>query len=76
VSLLAALPSTDAQADALALATDSDRIAFGERELYWLPSGGTLESALDQKALGALLGPSTMRTKGTVDQLAAKHFAD
>lgn len=75
VSLLAAAPAADAQAEALGLATDDDRLAFGGRELYWLPSAGTLDSALDQKALGQLLGPSTMRTKGTIDQLAAKHFS-
>ena len=50
-------------------------MAFGKRELFWLPSGGTLESALDRQALDKLLGPTTMRTKGTVEQLAAKFFA-
>ena len=59
----------------LELASDEDRLAFGERELYWLPSGGTQRSALDLKAIGALLGPTTMRTKGTIDQLAAKYFS-
>lgn len=76
VALLAAKPPADAQSEALALATDDDRLAFGDREVYWLPSGGTLESALDQKALGRLLGSSTMRTKGTIEQLAAKYFSD
>ena len=37
-------------------------------------SGGTMESALDRKAMDDLLGPTTMRTKGTVEQLAAKFF--
>lgn len=27
------------------------------------------------KTLESLLGPWTMRTKGTIDQIAAKHFA-
>jgi hypothetical protein len=58
----------------LALATDQDLLAFGKRELYWLPSGGTADSALDRKAIDALLGPTTMRTKATVEQLAAKFF--
>lgn len=74
VSLLAAKPSAQAQVEILALATDEDRLAFGDSELYWLPSGGTLDSALDSKALARLLGPSTMRTKGRIDHLAAKHF--
>lgn len=74
VSLLARTPTAAARAEARALATDEDRLAFGDRELYWLPSGGTLDSVLDQKTLGGLLGSSTMRTKGTIERLAAKHF--
>lgn len=74
VLLLAAEPSAEARAKARELTSDEDRLAFGERELYWLPSGGTLDSSLDWKALGGLLGPSTMRTKGTIEQLAAKYF--
>ena len=75
VALLGKKPTAATQKKALALATDEDLLVFGKRELYWLPSGGTLESELDRKALDELLGPSTMRTKGTVEQLAAKFFA-
>ena len=32
-------------------------------------------SALDLNAIGATLGLTTMRTKGTIDQIAAKHFS-
>ncbi len=74
VSMLAKKPTAAVRKKALALATDQDRLAFGERELYWLPSGGTLESKLDRKALDKLLGPTTMRTKGTVELLAEKYF--
>ena len=74
VSMLSKKPTAATRKKALALATDQDLLAFGKRELYWLPSGGTLESALDRKAIDALLGPTTMRTKGTVEQLAAKFF--
>ena len=74
VSMLSKKPTAATRKKALALATDQDLLAFGKRELYWLPSGGTMESALDRKALDALLGPTTMRTKGTVEQLAAKFF--
>ena len=74
VALLGKKPTAATQKKALALATDQDRLAFGKRELYWLPSGGTLDSELDRKALDELLGPSTMRTMGTVEQLAAKFF--
>jgi uncharacterized protein (DUF1697 family) len=43
------------------------------------PFEAALEDAsagkLQVSMLGALLGPNTMRTKGTVEGLAAKHFA-
>ena len=67
-------PTAAVKKKALALATDQDRLAFGKRELFWLPSGGYMEAELDRKALDELLGPSTVRTKGTVDQLHAKYF--
>lgn len=75
VAMLAAKPSAKARKEVLALATDEDRLAFGERELYWLPAGGTQDSELDFKAIGEALGASTVRTKGTVEQIAAKHFS-
>jgi uncharacterized protein (DUF1697 family) len=74
VSMLEKKPTATARAKALALATDHDLLAFGKRELYWLPSGGTMESELDRKTLDKLLGPTTMRTKGTIEQLVAKFF--
>ena len=74
VSLLGKKPPAATQKKVLSLATDEDLLAFGKRELYWLPSGGTLESKLDGQAIDELLGPSTMRTKGTVELLAAKFF--
>lgn len=75
VSLLPRVPSAEATAKALALATDEDRLAIRDRELYWLPSGGQLESALDLQALERLLGPTTRRTKGTMELLVEKLFA-
>jgi uncharacterized protein (DUF1697 family) len=60
----------------LAMATDTDPLVFGDRELYWLPSGPMMDSALDLKSIDALIGPNTKRTKGTLDQIAARYFAD
>lgn len=68
-------PTAAVRKKTLALATDQDRLSFGKRELFWLPSGGYMEAELDRKTLDELLGPSTVRTKGTVDQLHAKYFA-
>jgi uncharacterized protein (DUF1697 family) len=76
VVMLSAKPAARVRREVLALATDEDRLAFGDRELYWLPSGGTRDSGLNLKAIEKLLGSTTMRTKGTIDQMAAKYFAD
>jgi uncharacterized protein (DUF1697 family) len=76
VMLLPAKPDTQTLNEVLASATEEDRLAFGDRELYWLPSGLMRDSALDLKSIEKLLGPTTMRTKGTIEQLAAKYFAD
>jgi len=59
--------------EVLAMSTEEDWLAIKGRELYWLPSGGTIDSDLDLKAIGSLLGLSTMRTKGTIERIAAKH---
>ncbi|HZL49282.1 MAG TPA: DUF1697 domain-containing protein [Solirubrobacteraceae bacterium] len=74
VAMLSKRPTGRARKEVLSLATDEDRLAFGRRELHWLPSGGILDSALDFKAIGKLLGPMTTRTKGTVEQVAVKYF--
>ena len=75
VVLLSAKPKAQTKQKALALATDEDRLAIRERELYWLPSGGLMDAALDLKEIERLLGSNTMRTKSTVDQIAAKYFS-
>ena len=74
VLLLSAKPGKRVRDETLALASDRDRLAFGERELYWLPSGGTQTSALDQRRIDELVGPATTRTKGTIDAMAARFF--
>jgi uncharacterized protein (DUF1697 family) len=76
VSILSSAPNKAARSEVLAMATDEDRLAFGDRELYWLPSGGTRDSALSAGAIEKILGRMTTRTKGTVELLAAKFFAD
>jgi uncharacterized protein (DUF1697 family) len=75
VALLAAKPGAKLRTEVLGLATDHDRLAFGERELYWLPSGFTRDSTLDMKAIHKAVGSTTMRTKGTIELLAAKYFS-
>jgi uncharacterized protein (DUF1697 family) len=74
VMLLLKEPSAQARAKVLGLATEEDALSFGDRELHWLPSGGTRDSGLDLPVIEELIGPTTMRTKGTIDQLAVKYF--
>jgi uncharacterized protein (DUF1697 family) len=76
VALLLDKPPKKLQTQVLELATDDDPLAFGERELYWLPPGRMVESALNMRAIDKLLAPTTMRTKSTIERIAAKHFAD
>lgn len=76
VSMLATAPVADVRKRALALATDEDLLSISGRELYWLPSGGVSDSDLDLHAIGGLLGSATMRTKGTIEGIAAKLQGD
>jgi uncharacterized protein (DUF1697 family) len=74
VALLQAKPPAGDARKALALAGDEDALALEGRELHWLPAGGISDSKLDLKALERLLGPMTIRTMGTIEQIASKHF--
>jgi uncharacterized protein (DUF1697 family) len=75
VGLLAGAPAPGARKQALELAGDSNALSFDGHELYWLPAGGVLDSGLDMTVLSRLFGAMTIRTHGTISQLAAKHFA-
>jgi uncharacterized protein (DUF1697 family) len=75
VSLLPRRPSASVRKRVLALATPEDRLAFGATELYWLPSGGVADSNLDLNAIEKLVGPTTQRTKNTLELMAARLFA-
>jgi uncharacterized protein (DUF1697 family) len=75
IALLREAPSASAREEVAALSTAADRLTISGRELYWLPCGRMSDSELDLNAIAAILGPTTIRTKGTIDQIAAKHFA-
>jgi uncharacterized protein (DUF1697 family) len=72
VILLFDAPTEPVRREVLGLATDADRLAFGPRELHWLPSGGILDSELDLERIFTLVGLNTMRTANTIRRLAAK----
>jgi uncharacterized protein (DUF1697 family) len=73
VQLLARKPSAKAAQEALALAGEDDLMVVEGHELHWLPSVGLSETEVDLKALDAALGKGTMRTAGTIEQIAAKY---
>jgi uncharacterized protein (DUF1697 family) len=73
ISLLKKKPSAAAKKKVLALASREDLLAIEGRELYWLPSGGLIESDLDLRAIEALVGADTRRTMGTIEQIASKY---
>jgi uncharacterized protein (DUF1697 family) len=74
VALLTKAPSAAARNAVLAMATDEDRLAFAGRELYWLPNGRMTDSGLNLRAVEKLTDAWTMRTKATIELLAAKFF--
>ena len=76
VALLPGKPSEAARQEVLAQSSPQDALAFDGRELYWLPSGGILESPLDLAAIESRVGPWTMRTHRTMARLAGKFLLD
>lgn len=74
VTLLADAPTPAAKRDVLALATDDDQLAFGDRALFWLPTGGLSDSVLDLKEIRKRLGEGTTRTQNTLARMAKKFF--
>jgi uncharacterized protein (DUF1697 family) len=75
VALLPKKPSAQARKRMLALGSKDDLFAIDGRELYWLPSGGLMQSAVGMSGITDVLGSNTVRTMGTIEQIAAKYFA-
>lgn len=71
--LTAEPPPADARA-AIGQATEDDRLSYRGREIYWLPKAGLSDSDLDIKAIERAVGGITIRTKRTINRLAAKYF--
>ncbi|HET6448967.1 MAG TPA: DUF1697 domain-containing protein [Conexibacter sp.] len=74
VVLLHEAPNAAARRAAHALAPAGDRFVFEGSELHWLPSVGLSDTELDLKLLAKALGPTTVRTKGTIELIATKWF--
>lgn len=79
VALLGAPPPPAVADEALTQhASETERLAFsvGARELFWQTPGGITDATLDLNALEKLVGPWTMRTKGTIERFTARHLAE
>jgi uncharacterized protein (DUF1697 family) len=72
VALLAKRPPNRAREQVLVLPTDADHLAISGRELYWLPSGPTMQTDLNLRLLDTLVGENTRRTKSMIQEIAAK----
>jgi uncharacterized protein (DUF1697 family) len=75
VVLLHDAPDAAARRAALALRPAGDLFVFERAELHWLPRAGLSDTELDLNALAKALGPTTVRTKGTIELIAARWFA-
>jgi len=75
VAFLSAAPGARERQAVLALAGKRDALALEGCELHWLPVGPMSESELDLKEIERLLGAFTVRTTGTVAEIAARHFS-
>jgi uncharacterized protein (DUF1697 family) len=75
VAFLRARPPAQARERVLALATEDDGLAFSARELLWSSHGTGPNSRLNLRAIEKLIGPWTMRTVETVEQITLRYFA-
>ena len=74
VMLLPKRPNSKARELVLGLATEADRLTFDGSELHWLPETGVSTSEVDFKTLEKTIGPTTTRTRSTLERLVAKYL--
>ena len=72
VAILGNKIDQSAHASVLELSNDADLLELTDQELHWWPKGNLMDSQLDLKAIEAILGPFTIRTKNTIDRLTSK----
>ena len=76
VALLRKRPPKSVRDEVLSMATADDLLAIHGTELYWLPSGGQMQTELDLRAIDDLVGENTRRTKNMVSEIAEKFLTD
>ncbi len=75
VALLARRPSARDRKRVLEHATEDDLLSFGKLELLWLPRTTTQRSSLELREIESLIGPWTMRTMNTMQEIVARHLS-
>jgi uncharacterized protein (DUF1697 family) len=73
VLLLKRKPTAAGRKALLALANKDDKLVQEGKELYWLPKTGIRDSKIATQ-VDKLHGPTTIRTKGTMEQMYEKFF--
>ncbi|MFV1990911.1 MAG: DUF1697 domain-containing protein [Acidimicrobiales bacterium] len=74
IILLRDEPSVAATTEVVAMGNQNDLLFVEGVNVFWLPSAGVLKSDLDLVAVERLIGPTTMRTKNTIDRIAKKYL--
>lgn len=72
VIVLGAAPDAETRRAIRAEQPAENRLAFVDREIFFLPEAGLSTSGFDQKALDRRVGVTTVRTHGTFQRLAKK----
>ncbi len=72
VSLLAKSPAPHVAQQVFDMATPEDLLHLQGRELYWLPTAGMSDAALNTLAIERQLGTQTRRTLNTMQRLTKK----
>jgi uncharacterized protein (DUF1697 family) len=66
--------SVETRQQVSALAVDDEHLAPADNVVHWLPAAGVSDSPLDLKALESLTGLHTIRSRTTVERIAARFF--
>ncbi|MGI9616919.1 MAG: DUF1697 domain-containing protein [Acidimicrobiales bacterium] len=72
VSFLQEEPNEDEIEAVLALVPPTDLVRFTGRDWLWLPKKDISDSRLPVATIGEILGPTTMRTLGTISRMLTK----
>ena len=76
VAMLKDAPRRPARDSVLGMACEEDMLEVVGRELYWWPEENLSSSELDLKAVEGILGPMTIRTKGTIERLTKRFLSE